>query len=148
MYRIVSGEEVRPAKSDKEVYEVERLGNIVHEYFPELTEKYFCIPEPFTQGGYIFNFCIPEPYTQGGYIFNFFIDKESGMPVAIGCDNLKYISATNKIEPVPDTLTMSPVFNEDEMIEKCLYLRKRYHEILKKLKITDIKNCGGEYVVG
>jgi len=130
MYRIITGEEVRPAKSDKEEYEVERLGNIVHEYFPELTEKYFCIP---------------EPYTQGGYIFNFFIDKESGMPVAIGCDNLKYIPAVNKIEPVPDSLTMSPVFNEDEMIEKCLYLRKKYHEILKKLKITDIKNCGDEY---
>ena len=130
MYRIVTGREVRAAKSDKEEYEVERLGNIVHEYFPELTEKYFCIPEPFTQSG---------------YIFNFFIDKESGMPVAIGCDDLKYIAAINKIEPVPDSLTLSPVFNEDEMIEKCLYLRKRYHEILKKLKITDIKNCGGEY---
>lgn len=130
MYRIVSGKEVYTARTDKEDYEVERLGKIVHEYFPELTEKYFCIP---------------EPYTQGGYIFNFVIDKESGLPVAVGCDDLKYIPAFNKIEPVPDTMTGSPVFNEEEMIEKCLYLRKKYHEILKELKITDIKNCGGEY---
>ena len=36
MYRIATGEEVRCARSDKEDYEVERLGNIVHEYFPEL----------------------------------------------------------------------------------------------------------------
>jgi hypothetical protein len=130
MYRIVSGDEVRPAKSDKEEYEIERLGNIVHEYFPELSEKYFCIP---------------EPYTQGGYIFNFFIDKESGMPVAIGCDDLEYNQEYKKIEPVPNTLTGSPVFNENEIIEQCMYLRKRYHEILKELKITDIKNCGDEY---
>lgn len=130
MYRIVTGDEVRRAKSDKEEYEVERLGNIVHEHFPELTEKYFCLP---------------EPYTQGGYIFNFFIDKISGMPVAIGCDDLKYIAAVNKIEPVPDSLTLSPVFNEDEMIEKCLYLRKRYHEILKKIKTDEIKKAGAEY---
>ena len=130
MYRIVTGEEVRPAKSDKEEYEVERLGNIVHEHFPELTEKYICLP---------------EPYTTGGYIFNFVIDKESKLPVAIGCDDLKYVPAVNKIEPVPDSLTLSPVFNEDELIEKCLYLRKRYHEILKKIKTDEIKKAGAEY---
>jgi len=132
MYRMVSGKEVRSAISDKEDYEVERLGNIVHEYFPELSELYFCLP---------------EPYTQGGYIFNFFIDNESNLPVAIGCDDLKYIPATNKIEPVPNSLTGSPVFNEDELIEKCLYLRKRYHEILKELKITDIKNCSAKFEI-
>lgn len=128
MYRIVSGKEVRSANSDKENYEVERLGNIVHEYFPELTEIYFCIP---------------EPYTTGGYIFNFVIDKESNLPVAVGCDDLKYDQ--KYIVPVPSTVIGSPVFNEDEMIEKCLYLRKRYLEILKRIKIADIKICGGEY---
>lgn len=132
MYRIVSGKEVRPAKSDREDYEVERLGNIVHEYFPELSEKYFCLP---------------EPYTTGGYIFDFVIDKESKLPVAVGCDDFKYDQKYNKIVSVPDTVTSSPVFNEDELIEKCLYLRKRYHEILKEIKITNIKNCGVEYDV-
>lgn len=67
------------------------------------------------------------------------------MPVAIGCDDLKYDPEYNKIEPVPNTLTGSLVLNENEMIEKCLYLRKRYHEILKEIRIDDIKNCGGEY---
>jgi len=129
MYRIVNGDEIYTAKTDKEDYEVERLGNIVHEYFPELTKIFY----------------LPEPYTTGGYIFNFVIDKESKLPVAVGCDDLKYDQRYNKIEPVPDSLTGSPVFNEDEMIKKCLYLRKRYHEILKELKITDIKLAGAEY---
>lgn len=132
MYRMVTGNEVRCTNSDKEDYEVERLGNIVREYFPELTEKYFCIP---------------EPLYSSGYIFNFFIDKESNLPVAIGCDDLKYDQKYKKIEPVPNTLPGSPVFNEDEMIEKCLYLRKKYHEILKELKIADIKNSGAEYEI-
>lgn len=130
MYRIVSGNEVYIARTDKDIDAVQRLEKIALEYFPELTEKYICLP---------------EPYTTGGYIFNFVIDEESKMPVAVGCDDLKYIAAVNKIEPVPDTVTSSPVFDEDELIEKCLYLRKRYHEILKELKITDIKNCGDEY---
>ena len=130
MYRIITGNEVYTARTDKEDYEVERLGKIALEYFPELTEKYFCIP---------------EPYSTGGYIFNFLIDKESKLPVAIGCDDLKYDQRYNKIVSVPDITTGSPVFNEDEMIEKCLYLRKRYHEILKELKITDIKLAGAEY---
>lgn len=130
MYRIVSGSEVYTARTDKEDCEIERLEKIALEYFPELIEKYICLP---------------EPYTTGGYIFNFVIDKESKLPVAVGCDDLKYIPAVNKIEPVPDSVTGSPVFNEDEMIEKCLYLRKRYHEILKEIRIDDIKNCGGEY---
>lgn len=130
MYRIVNGNEVYTARTDKEVYEVERLGNIVHEYFPELTEKHFCLP---------------EPYTTGGYIFDFVIDKESKLPVAVGCDDLKYIAAINKIKPVPDVTTGSPVFDEDELIEKCLYLRKRYLEIVKELKIADIKKAGEEY---
>ena len=130
MYRMVSGNEVYTARTDKEDYEVERLEKIALEYFPELTEKYFCLP---------------EPYTTGGYIFNFVIDKESKLPVAVGCDDLKYDRRYNKIISVPDVTTGSPVFNEDELIEKCLYLRKRYHEILKELKITDIKNCGDEY---
>lgn len=129
MYRIITGDEVRCFRGDKEEYEVERLGNIVHEYFPELTR----------------NFYLPEQRSAGGYIFCFFIDKESGMPVAIGCDDLKYIPAINKIEPVPDSLTLSPVFNEDELIEQCTHLRKRYHEILKELKITDIKKAGAKY---
>lgn len=132
MYRMVTGDEVRMQKNDREDYEVERLGKIVLEYFPELTKDFY----------------IPEPYTQGGYIFNIFIDKESNLPVAIGCDDLKYNSAIKKIAPMPDTLTHSPVFNEDEMIEKCLYLRKRYHEILKEIRIADIKKCGGDYEVG
>ena len=127
---MVSGNEVYTARTDKEDYEVERLEKIALEYFPELTEKYFCLP---------------EPYTTGGYIFNFVIDKESKLPVAVGCDDLKYDRRYNKIISVPDVTTGSPVFNEDELIEKCLYLRKRYHEILKELKITDIKNCGDEY---
>ena len=130
MYRIVSGSETYTARTDKDIDAVERLGNIVHEYFPELSEKYFCIPEPFTQGG---------------YIFNFVIDKESGMPVAIGCDDLKYDRKYNKIVPMPDTVTGSPVFSEDELIEHCIYLRKRYHEIVKEIKIDNIKNCGVEY---
>ena len=129
MYRIVTGEEVRTSRSDKEKYEVERLGNIVHEYFPELTR----------------NFYLPEQRCAGGYIFGFFIDKESGMSVAIGCDDLEYDQEYKKINPVPNTLNGSPVLNENEIIEQCLYLRKKYHEILKKLKIADIKNCGAEY---
>ena len=107
MYRIVSDEEVRRSRSDKEDYEVERLGKIVHEYFPELTK----------------NFYLPEQQSDAGYIFNFFIDIKSKLPVAIGCDDLEYDLAYKMIKPVPSTLTGSPVFNEDEMIEKCLYTR-------------------------
>ena len=131
MYRIVSDEEVRRSRSDKEDYEVERLGKIVHEYFPELTK----------------NFYLPEQQSDAGYIFNFFIDIKSKLPVAIGCDDLEYDLAYKMIKPVPSTLTGSPVFNEDEMIEKCLYLRKRYHEILKEIRIDDIKNCGTEFEI-
>ena len=130
MYRIVSGSEVYTARTDKDIDAVERLEKIALEYFPELTEKYICLP---------------EPYTTGGYIFNFVIDKVSGMPVAVGCDDLKYNPSVNQIELVPDTVTGSPVFNEDELIEHCLYLRKKYHEILKELKITDIKKAGAKY---
>ena len=50
------------------------------------------------------------------------------MPVAIGCDDLKYDPEYNKIEPVPNTLTGSLVLNENEMIGEPLYDNRRAQE--------------------
>ena len=130
MYRMVNGNEVHSATTDKERDDVERLEGIILDLFPELTKKYFCLP---------------APYSDNGYVLNVFIDNESFLPVAVGCDDLAYDPVYNKIRVVPNSLTNSPVFNEDELIEQCAYLRKRYFEILKGIKLDEIKKAGGEY---